>query len=659
MSNEETGTPGRTIHPVVIGTAGHIDHGKSTLVRTLTGIDPDRLKEEKERGLTIDLGFAPLELGDGRVVGMVDVPGHEKFVRNMVAGSTALDLAVLVVAADDGVMPQTVEHLEILDLLGVERGLVALTKIDAVDEETLELAQEEVVELLVGTNLEGASIFPMSALRGVGVDAFKAALRETIAETPSRERSGPFRMAVQRVFVLEGIGTVATGIPISGSIAAGEDVEFLPSGRRSRVRGLHAYGGTIDRAVAGHSTALSVPDIKKEQVVRGEVAVQPGMFPTGDAVDVELRILKALDAPLPHRTPIRFHVGTCERRGILQLLDATTMGAGDQAVARVLLEDPVCCGHGDRFLLRSMTPPRTIGGGRVLRLVEAPSRYRRASLAAELESLLAAGDDPSARVREAVARAGPQGCTPVELSSGLGLAVDDVLSLVADDESLHLHVRANRIFTTAAVVAGERSIRESVDKILSRRKLAASVERTALRTSRELPPALKDAAIDAMVAAGSVRSGIGGKLLFLDRLQPLPAAQRAMLDQLVARCEDAEHRPPTTAELVAGLGIGSDEVEGLIARALDEERCVRIGDHLWGGAVLRRVLHAIRDNCERHDGLLEIPELRDHLQSSRKYLIPLLEHVDSMGLTVLRGGVRHLLPRSDLSRMLAEEREGR
>ena len=262
------------------GTAGHIDHGKSSLVLALTGIDPDRLKEEKERGLTIDLGFAALKLADGRTMGMVDVPGHERLVRNMVAGSTALDVALLVVAADDGVMPQTIEHLEILDLLGVRRGVIALTKVDLVDGEVADLAEAEVRELIDGTVLADAPLVRVSTATGEGVESVRAALEEAAASLTPKPHHGPFRMAVQRVFQLKGIGTVVTGVPMSGAVAPGDTVEFLPGNHTSKVRAVQAFGGKVSRAVAGHSTALSVPDARAVGLSRGVVAAAPGIFST-------------------------------------------------------------------------------------------------------------------------------------------------------------------------------------------------------------------------------------------------------------------------------------------------------------------------------------------------------------------------------------------
>ena len=368
----------RQIHPVVVGTAGHIDHGKSSLVKALTGTDPDRLKEEKDRGLTIDLGFARIKLGDGRLLGMVDVPGHERFVRNMVAGSTGLDLAMLIVAADDGVMPQTVEHVDILDLLQVRGGLVVMTKIDMVDELLVEVAEEEVRELVKGTVLDGAEFCRVSSVTGDGVPELKAKLEALAMSVEPRQSHGAFRMPIQRVFSLPGIGTVVTGIPLSGSVRPGAELEVLPRGERVKIRGIHAYGGKVEEAVAGHSTALSVPDAKEAGVHRGMVVAEPGAFASGDAVDVELALTPR--APrMEHRVPIRFHTGTVEVLGQLLLLDRDDVKSEDQFVARLELDESVACHPGDRFLLRLQNPVVTVGGGRILRLEES-GRYRRMDL---------------------------------------------------------------------------------------------------------------------------------------------------------------------------------------------------------------------------------------------------------------------------------------
>ncbi|MHC4898814.1 MAG: selenocysteine-specific translation elongation factor [Planctomycetota bacterium] len=642
----------RAIHPVVVGTAGHIDHGKSTLVRALTGVDPDRLKEEKERGLTIDLGFAPLALPDGRVMGIVDVPGHERFVRNMVAGSTALDMAILVVAADDGVMPQTREHLDIIHLLGVSRGIVALTKVDLVDEDLVELAEQDVREVLVGTPLAAAEIVRISSVTGAGVEGFAAKLAMLAVETPARSHEGPFRMAIQRVFQLKGIGTVVTGIPMSGEVQMGDSVEFLPGGRSSKIRAIQAYKGAVDRAVAGHSTALSVPDVKVSQLHRGVVAGAPGVFRSGDTIDVELRLLENAET-LTHRTPIRFHAGTSETKGLLILLQQESVQPGDNVVARLSLDRSVCVVYGDRYLLRLQNPVRTVGGGRVLRLTETGGRYRRRVLGDELTRLVEAGPGVENRVLEELHRAGGEGRTAPELAGSLGVDVDEVSAMLVRLPDVHMHTKAGRAFLTETLEDGKVMVRRSVERILKSKPLAASVQRSQLKTSKSLPGTLLTAVFAAMQAAGEIRSSAHGRILFLERLKPLSPTDQAALDRLVAISEERGFRPPQLQELVAESSLPARQVEGLLARAIDEGRVEQVGEHLYGASVIRRALVEIYRNCMTHDEELAIPDLRDALGTSRKFLIPLLEYVDSLGMTRLRGGVRRLLPTSVVCQQIA------
>lgn len=642
----------RQIHPVMVGTAGHIDHGKSSLVRALTGVDPDRLKEEKERGMTIDLGYAPLHLSDGRQMGIVDVPGHERFVRNMVAGSTALDMAILVVAADDGVMPQTVEHVDILNLLEVGLCIVALTKIDLVDDETRALAQDEVEELLAGTMLAGAEVVPLSTQTGEGVEEFRQRLEQLAMAATPRSHDGPFRMSVQRVFQLKGIGTVATGIPVTGQIHTGDLVEFLPAGIKSKVRAIQAYGGEVETAVAGHSTALSVPEVKPGTIGRGAIAATPGIFSSGDAVDINLRLLPRV-SELRHRAPIRFHTGTAEELGILLLLEGDRVVGGDEIVGRLILEHPICSAHGDPFLLRLLNPVRTVGGGTILRLGEAPHKYRRSTIAEEVRSLVQAGSDPSARIVELVKQAGPGGCSPEEVAAAFAVDTSVAVELLRDQEEIYYHERSGRGFMPSELDAGKQHVLQSVDKILRGKPLTASVSRAALRTGRDFPPALKDAALDLLQEEERVRTAAHGKILFLDRLVSLSAADQGSLERLVEYCQNQGFRPPKAGEIATELTTVASRVVDLLARALDEGLVVEVGEHYYAGKVIRSAMVAIRNNCLRHDDVLDIPELRDALGTSRKFLIPLLEYVDGLGLTRLRGGSRCLLPSSDLCVQLA------
>jgi selenocysteine-specific elongation factor len=641
----------RAIHPVMVGTAGHIDHGKSSLVRALTGTDPDRLKEEKERGLTIDLGFASFRLGDGRLVGMVDVPGHERFVKNMVAGSTALDLALLVVAADDSVMPQTIEHLEILNLLGVHRGVCALTKVDLVDPDLADLAEDEIRETLAGTPLEDIEILRVSSTTGAGIEALHDHLQALALSTPLRGHDGPFRMPIQRVFKLEGIGTVVTGIPVRGAVRVGDEIEFLPGGGRAKVRALQAFGGAVDRAVAGHSAALSVPDARDLGLSRGCVAATPGVFHAGDHVDVELEVLST-SPRLDHRTEVRFHVGTAEALGVISLLEHETLGPGSVTVARLLLQEAVACAHGDRFLLRTMNPPRTVGGGTILQVSEG-RRYRRRRLAEQVRALVEAGNDPVRRAVEAVRQAGPVGKSLAEVAGEISAPTSDVQAILETSEDVHWHPRGRRAFDQRLLDSGIESVAHSVDRILKDRPSAASIVRAQLRTTHDFPAELKEAVLDEMAARGQVRSGASGRLLFVGRLRPLPLDEQQSLDRIVGHCEGLGFRPPTPAEASAELGIPSAKLADLVARAIDEARLEQVGDHVYGASVIRRALVSIRDNCLANAEVLDIPKLRDDLGTSRKYLIPLLEHVDALGLTRLRAGERRILTSSDAFAALA------
>jgi selenocysteine-specific elongation factor len=643
---------GRAIHPVMAGTAGHIDHGKSSLVRALTGIDPDRLKEEKERGMTIDLGFARLRMADGRMLGLIDVPGHERFVRNMVAGSTGLDLVIFVVAADDGVMPQTREHLDILTLLGVRRGLVALTKIDLVDADTRALASDEVRELLAGTPLEGIEILPVSTVTGAGIPELRQRLEAPALATPPHEAAGPFRLPIQRVFQLKGIGTVVTGVPVSGAVQVGDELEFLPGGARAKVRAVQAFGGTVDRAQAGHSTALSVPDARGQGVRRGTVAASPGIFHAGNSIDVDLTLLPRA-ARIRHRHAVRFHAGTIEALGSLVLLDREALAPGATALARIELEEPCCVAPGDRFLLRTQTPPITVGGGNVVRLVLEAGRLRRRVLHDELAQLQAAGGNLAERIATEITQAGPNGRSPAELAAALGRSEEDVRGLLPGLGGTWTHERGGRVFDLAAVDAAEQELFESVAKLLASKPLAASVRRAALRTTRTLPPAMLAAVLDRLQQQGRVRAAAHGNLLFLDRMRPLAPADQAELDRVVDRVDELAFRPPTRDELAAQLAIPAARLEGLLSRAIDEGRVEPIGEHYWSALALQKALVAIRRNCLQHDGVLDIPGLRDSFETSRKFLIPLLEHVDQLGLTVLRGGVRRLLPNSPVAQGLA------
>lgn len=377
---------------LILGTAGHIDHGKTSLVRALTGIDTDRLKEEKERGITIELGFAHLELPGDIQFGIVDVPGHERFVRAMVAGVGGMDLVMLVIAADEGVMPQTREHLEICQLLGVRKGLVALTKCDMVDEDWLHLVTEEVRDYLAGSFLEEAPIVPLSSKTGAGLEDLKTTLGQLAAEVHEKSVDGPFRLPVDRVFTVAGFGTVVTGTLLSGAMAVGDEVEVLPSGLTSRVRSIQTHGRKSEQAEAGQRVAVNLQGIDYADMARGDVIVPRGVFRTTRTVDARLDFLASAPRELKHRATLRLHSATYEVSAQAILLEGDTLAPGASAFVQLRLKSPVLLLPGDFFILRSYSPQITVGGGVVLDPAP-PRRRRRSAQARELLDALGEGAD--------------------------------------------------------------------------------------------------------------------------------------------------------------------------------------------------------------------------------------------------------------------------
>ncbi len=370
----------------VIGTAGHVDHGKSTLIRALTGIDPDRLQEEKERGMTIDLGFAWLRLPDGQEVSIVDVPGHERFIHNMLAGVGGIDIALLVIAADEGIMPQTREHVAILDLLGISNGVVALTKRDLVDDEWLDLVQADVEEFLSTTSLRDAPIIPCSATTRVGLDTLIGVLQELLQKERLRPSSGRPRLPIDRVFTVAGFGTVVTGTLIDGEMHLGQELEVQPGGLRSRVRGLQSHRKKLESVPAGTRTAINLTGLAVEDLRRGQVLASPGSLKPTRAVDARLRLIHD-GHPIRHNTEVSFHSGAAETLGKLSLLDRDELQPGEEAWVQVRLQDEVALARGDLFVLRLPSPSRTIGGGTVVESHAKRHRRRQASILEQLAVL--------------------------------------------------------------------------------------------------------------------------------------------------------------------------------------------------------------------------------------------------------------------------------
>jgi selenocysteine-specific elongation factor len=633
------------IQPIVVGTAGHIDHGKSTLVRTLTGIDPDRLKEEQERGMTIDLGFARFELPDGRVVGVVDVPGHERFVKNMVAGASGLDLVVLVVAADDGVMPQTREHLAIMTILGIERGLVALTKIDMVEPVLVELAKEDVREAVRGTFLESAPILPLSAHTGEGMQEFKAALHAACAATKARPATGVFRMPIQRVFSAHGFGTVATGIPLSGALKIGDPVEILPAGLLGKARGFQAYGSKVDSIRAGHSSAINLADVDHARVARGMVAATPGFFRGMTMLGVRLKALASLERAIEDRVEVRVHAGTAEVLGEVVLLDCERLEPGAEGLAQLRLAEPIVVAPGDRMVVRLASPAWTLAGAVVLEESKHRLKRHKKFVLEELSRAEASLGSPRDHLEVVLARAQGGASAAEDLAVEVKRPRDEVERLLND---LKAQGKVARLGAVGRWIHAERlaqslaRVRSALEAHFAANTHRSLVDVRELRRATGLDAEFLDPLLAELARAGEIVVEAGGFVRKKGAAELDPAAA-ALKERVFHALSAARFQTPFVADLVRELGAPEKEILRVLQHACDAKEAVAIvkGEYYLPGALLLESREAIVANCGKH-GSLDIPSLRDALSTTRKWLIPLLEHHDAAGLTIRQGANRVL-----------------
>ncbi|MBL8900409.1 MAG: selenocysteine-specific translation elongation factor [Planctomycetes bacterium] len=633
------------IYRIIVGTAGHIDHGKSSLVRALTGIDPDRLIEEQERGMTIDLGFAPWSLPDGRRVGLVDVPGHERFVKNMVAGATGIDLVVLVVAADDGVMPQTREHLEIMTLLGLERGLIALTKIDLVDRELVAMASEDVRALVRGTFLEHAPILPLSTHTREGLAEFEAALARAIESVPPRLAEGPFRMPIQRVFSASGFGTIATGIPISGSLALGDRAEIQPLGRIGRVRGLQAYKEKVASVAAGHSSAVNLSDLDYRELHRGMVLCAPGAFESGDMFEARFQLGRNVPWPLRHLAEVRLHTGTAEVLGQVALLEGNVLEPGAETFVQLRLQEPVCAVAGDRFILRLASPMITLGGGVLLARSAFRIKRSRAGVLERLQQAEAALEDRDEALTLALEAPRDAAFSEAELARELGWSEEDLRErlarLAAEGRAIAC---AGGWLGAERVAVVERELEAALSAYYRRHPSRLWMDLRDLRSGTKATAVLFEAALERLRARQRIERR-GTEVRDASRVVQLEPKLSARCDALAQALAADPFQPPDPAAFGAEHGWRPSEVAEAL-KALQDLGRVRIvnAELAFGAEAIERAAAEIRANIQRH-GELAIPELRDSLGTSRKFLIPLLDYFDRTGLTI-RQGARRILKSS-------------
>lgn len=615
----------RTGRTVVVGTAGHVDHGKSALVRALTGTDPDRLSEEKARGLTIDLGFAWAEMPGGGVVSFVDVPGHEDFVRNMLAGAGGIAAALLVVAADEGPMPQTTEHVAILDLLAVRHAVVAVTKADLVDDEWLALVREEVEAMLAATSLAGAEILAVSATRGDGLDDLRDALAELVRATPPPvDRSRP-RLAVDRAFTLAGFGTVATGTLRDGTIQEGATLEVLPEGRRCRARSLQSHGRAVTAAPPGTRTAVNLGGVSTDEVRRGDVVAPPGIYQPTRLVDVRLRVLADAGAPLRHDARVAVFLGAAEVQAHVRVIGRREIAPGEESAAQLRLAAPIVPCASDRFVVRQPSPPRTIGGGIVLD-THPRSRWRRFRAATVQRFEALSSGRPEEIAWHALASREP--CPAEALrAQQTGLEPD------ARDAALARLAEDGRALALGPLWMTDRGWQSLEDRL--RRSLAAYHAQYPLRSgmpAEELrerlslspeafgPVLSRAAAHGWLVREGSQVRGATHDVRYDE-------AQAARTADLLARFRASPYRPPSAKE--AESAVGADVLASLVERG---ELVAVGGDVLFDRAAYDELRRAVAERLAA-DGRVTVADVRDAFDTSRRYALALLEHLDRLRVT--------------------------
>jgi selenocysteine-specific elongation factor len=626
---------------LIVGTAGHIDHGKTSLVRALTGIDTDRLEEEKRRGISIDLGFANLQIGQDLRIGIVDVPGHERFVKNMLAGVGGIDLVLFVVAADESIKPQTREHFDICRLLQIPRGIVVLTKSDLVDPDLLELVRLEVDEFVAGSFLENAPVIAVSSTTGSGIEDLKQALRSAAVTIPLKDASRRTRLPLDRAFSMRGFGTVVTGTLAAGTLQLEQELEIQPStsNQRVRVRGLQVHGSAVKKAVAGQRTAVNIAGAEPGDLARGMVLTEPGILRATQTIDATLDLLPTSPVPLKHQMPVHFHAGTSEVEASIRLLQDGTSSKpvppGSRAYVRILLKHPVLLLPGDRFIIRMFSPVITIGGGSVLEIAP-PPRMKRVATLKRLQTM----ETGSIRDRLALyVRESRFGLTAAELVTRTGWLQQEIDSNL-DDGLLVVTHQQQQIYVDREWAHGRvAKFREILKDYHRKNPLQPGLPKEELR-SRELagaPPYLLDALVHLVrdvVAEGEIVRLASHKVQFQED-------EAAAVAKIEAAFESAGLAVPSTGEVLAKSGVEPARAKSLLVILLKQQKLVKAGEdllfHHSAIAKLKQLLSV------RKGQKFGVPEFKEWTGVSRKYAIPLLEFLDREKVTRREGDSRLVL----------------
>ncbi len=620
---------------VILGTAGHIDHGKSSLVKALTGIDPDRLKEEKERGITIDLGFADLNYPDGLTVGIVDVPGHERLVKNMLAGAGGIDLVLLVIAADEGVMPQSREHLHICNLLKIKSGLIAVTKADLVEEDWLDLVKDEVRTFVKGTFLEEAEIVPVSSKTMFNVDLLKEKIREAALRVEPKQTKGLFRLPIDRVFTLKGFGTVITGTAISGSISVDDAAEILPSNIESKVRGLHSHGKPIQTAYAGQRVAINLQGIDKDEIKRGDSVVLPEKFIPTRKIDAKVELL--VDSPvLKSKSLIHFHLGTAETIARIILYGKNEVKASEDCYCQFRLRDPVIAMSGDRYIIRRFSPVETIGGGEVLD----PLSSRRS----KKESIDDLTTFEKGTLAEKIAtKVKSSGIYGIKVSLIEGWIKAEIPSIkdaikVLKEKGVLLRFEDSLVHKSAFDTFRE-TIKKIADDFHRKNPLKTGMLKEELRARFNIDPrlfgnllmAVKDIIIDKELIRLATFS------------VALSQGDETVKSKIFGLIEKSGFQPPSKEELSQALKLDQKHLSDILDLMTKEGSLVRISDTIHITSSIYDKMIADLKNFYSNKPEMTVAEFRDVLNTSRKYALPFLEYLDSHKITLRVGDVRKFL----------------
>lgn len=639
-----------TMREIVLGTAGHVDHGKTSLIKALTGTDTDRLKEEKQRGITIELGFAYLDLPCGHRIGIVDVPGHEKFIRNMVAGAAGMDMVAFIIAADEGIMPQTKEHFDICRLLGVRNGIIILTKKDMVEPDWLEMVEEEVRDFFAGSFLEEAPLVAVSSITGEGIDEVIQLIDERVKATHFQEEFGPFRLAVDRVFSMKGFGTVITGTSISGRVETGSEIMFYPGGLTAKIRGIQVHGQEVELIEAGHRTAINLQGIEKEQIKRGDVAATPGSLMETTLLDAHLHYLQAVGKELKNRSQVRVHIGTREIVGRVLLLEEDRLQPGSDANVQLILQEPVAVWPGDTFVIRSYSPITTIGGGTILN--SAPRKRKRSGEKHKEQNRQAFaimhGPDDIEKMLLFLNESGRIGITADQLAVRLGTFGNKFKKLIKQPVSkgqiLVVDSETQRFISAPVFEQLKEQIISFLDQYHLENPLKSGLAKEELRSQLKPPVDAKllQYALSSMGRKGDIEAD-GAEIKRAGHTVTLQVDEEEMQQKIGELYKSAGLTPPILKEVLATFGeFPQDQIQQVINLLIQQGKLTKINEALFFSSdALNKLAQDVEDFI-RKEGEIDAPRFKQLTGLTRKFSIPLLEYFDKIKLTIRIGDKRVL-----------------